>query len=994
VTSGRVSTTAGHLARLGFEDPARSGASLDRLGPAAHELVHLLAATADPDQAADGLADLADRAEDRPALLEALVEDEGTAMRLLSVLGASKALGAHLARHPDHWRDLTDPLLGSTRPTYQAMRCGLLGVVGADPAVADPVASGEDAACVDALRVEYRRWLLRLAARDLSHDVGVDDVAAELSDLAAGTLEAALAVARARTGAAADGTRLAVIAMGKCGGHELNYVSDVDVVFVAEAAEGHDEPAALRAATALASNLMKVCGDHTSEGTIWPVDAALRPEGRSGPLVRTLGSHESYYRTWAKTWEFQALLKARPAAGDLALGAEYIERIAPLVWSASQRDGFVTDVQTMRRRVLSHIPPAEAARQIKLGAGGLRDVEFAVQLLQLVHGRADESLRTPATLSALAHLTGGGYVGREDGAALDAAYRFLRTLEHRMQLWALRRTHVLPEDHRSLRRLGRSMGMTRDPVEALDEAWRRHGREVRRLHEKLFYRPLLAAVAKLPTAEARLSPESARQRLSALGYQDPVAALHHLEALTSGVTRTASIQRALLPAMLGWFADGPNPDAGLLGFRQISDALGSTHWYLQTLRDEGQVAQRLATLLSSSRFATDLLQRAPDGVRMLGEDSALEPLAGEALQKETNAAAHRHADPVQAVTAIRAVRRRELFRVAVADLLGMLDVAEVGYALTDVMTATLEGALTAARLAVEAGLGKPLPTRMAVVAMGSFGGDELGFGSDADVMFVHDPLPEVSAEDATRAARDVADEFRRMLALPGTDPALSIDAGLRPEGRQGPLVRTLESYARYYATWSAVWEAQALLRASATVGDRDLCRRFTELIDPLRFPADGISADDVREVRRIKARVDAERLPRGADPATHLKLGRGGLADVEWTVQLLQMQHAGVVPGLRTTRTLDALRAAVAADVLSDFDADALTAAWRMASGLRNAVTQVRGRPADSLPRDARERAAVAQIRGYGPGESDLMVNDYLRVTRRARKVVERVFWG
>jgi glutamate-ammonia-ligase adenylyltransferase len=610
---------------------------------------------------------------------------------------------------------------------------------------------------------------------------------------------------------------------------------------------------------------------------------------------------------------------------------------------------------------------------------------------------------------------------------------------------------------------------------------------VRRLHEKLFYRPLLAAVAKLPTAEARLSPESARQRLSALGYQDPVAALHHLEALTSGVTRTASIQRALLPAMLGWFADGPNPDAGLLGFRQISDALGSTHWYLQTLRDEGQVAQRLATLLSSSRFATDLLQRAPDGVRMLGEDRALQPLTPEALQKETNAAAHRHADPVQAVTAIRAVRRRELFRVAVADLLGMLDVAEVGYALTDVMTATVEGALTVARLAVEAERGGPLPTRMAIVAMGSFGGDELGFGSDADVMFVHDPLPEVPAEDATRAARhvadefrrllalpgtdpalsidaglrpegrqgplvrtlesyaryygtwsavweaqallrasasvgdpdlcrrftalidplpevaaedatradrDVADEFRRLLALPGTDPALSIDAGLRPEGRQGPLVRTLESYARYYATWSAVWEAQALLRASASVGDQDLCRRFTELIDPLRFPADGISADDVREVRRIKARVDAERLPRGADPATHLKLGRGGLADVEWTVQLLQMQHAGVVPGLRTTRTLDALRAAVAAEVLGGSDADALTAAWRMASGLRNAVTQVRGRPADSLPRDARERAAVAQIRGYGPGESDLMVNDHLRVTRRARKVVERVFWG
>jgi glutamate-ammonia-ligase adenylyltransferase len=665
-----------------------------------------------------------------------------------------------------------------------------------------------------------------------------------------------------------------------------------------------------------------------------------------------------------------------------------------MVWSASERPGFVPDVQAMRRRVLATLPTAQAERQIKLGAGGLRDVEFAVQLLQMVHGRADEQVRAPATLSALSYLTRAGYVGREDGAALDAAYRFLRLLEHRMQLSRLTRTHVLPEDSASLRRLGRSMGMLRDPEQTLDLAWRRHSREVRRLHEKLFYRPLLLAVAQLPTDEARLSPRSAQQRLSALGYQDPVAALRHLEALTAGVTRTATIQRTLLPALLGWFADGPNPDAGLLGFRKISEALGATHWYLQTLRDEGQVAQRLAMVLSSSRLATDLLQRAPDGVRMLASDAALRPPGRPALVKEATSAARRQPDPVAAIAAVRGIRRRELFRTAVADLLGLLDVAEVGYALTDVMTATLEGALLAAQAAIEAERRAPLPTRMAIVAMGSFGGGELGFGSDADVMFVHDPLPGVPGEEATKAARDVAEEFRRLLALPGTDPALTVDAGLRPEGRQGPLVRSLDSYARYYANWSAVWEAQALLRASATVGDPGLCARFSELVDPLRFPARGISAEDVREVQRIKARVDDERLPRGADPATHLKLGRGGLADVEWTVQLLQLRHAGAVEGLRTTRTLEALSAAVDAGVLDGSDADALTAAWRMAGGLRNAVTQVRGRPADSLPRDARERAAVAHIRGYGPGESDELLNDYLRVTRRARKVVDRVFWG
>src|SRR4051794_12120114 len=467
MSDGRVATATGRLARLGFEDADGSAASLQRLGPAANELVHLIVATADPDQAAHFLVELADRVDDRDALLDTLVGDEGSAMRLLAVLGASSALAEHLLRHPDQWHDLTDPALGSTRPASYAVRAQLLRAVGADPAASEPVAGGDDAGCVDALRVAYRRLLLRLAARDLAHGVAVDDVAAELSDLAAGTLEAALAVARARVGAAASSARLAVIAMGKCGGHELNYVSDVDVILPAAPAEGHDETGALRVATQLASQLMRVCSDHPREGTIWPVDAALRPEGSSGPLVRTLSSHEAYYQRWAKTWEFQALLKARPVAGDAALGSEYCGRIAPLVWSASEREGFVTDVQAMRRRVLENIPPAQAARQLKLGAGGLRDVEFAVQLLQLVHGRVDETVRSAATLSALASLTRGGYVGRQDGSALDEAYRFLRTLEHRMQLHGLRRTHVLPDDPASLRRIGRSMGMTREPAEEL-----------------------------------------------------------------------------------------------------------------------------------------------------------------------------------------------------------------------------------------------------------------------------------------------------------------------------------------------------------------------------------------------------------------------------------------------------------------------------------------------------------------------------------------------
>ncbi|MGN0062647.1 MAG: bifunctional [glutamine synthetase] adenylyltransferase/[glutamine synthetase]-adenylyl-L-tyrosine phosphorylase, partial [Nocardioides sp.] len=778
----------GELVRAGFQNLAAARDQLVALGPGADELLGVLAHTADPDQALAGMAELVAALEAeggdeaRAEFVHALRHDEGTAMRLVSVLGASRALGEHLSRHPQHWHELRDPHLGSTRAAAFAVREGLLRAVGADPADAEPVATLADHEALDGLRVEYRRVLLRLAARDLAHHLGVDDAAAELSDLAAGTLDAGLAVARARVGDEAASVRFGVIAMGKCGGHELNYVSDVDVIFVHEARGETSDSDASRIAGRLASHLMTVCSDQTGEGTIWPVDANLRPEGRSGALSRTLASHRAYYERWAKTWEFQALLKARAVAGDLDLGREYTDMVAPMVWSAAEREGFVEDVQAMRRRVVAHIPAKEKARQLKLGPGGLRDVEFAVQLMQMVHGRADENLRVSATLSGLAELTRGGYVGREDGEALHQAYAFLRTLEHRIQLHQLRRTHVIPEDEESLRRLGRSLGFLKDPVARLDKELRHHRREVRRLHEKLFYRPLLAAVARISTDEARLTPEAAQVRLGALGYHDPRAALRHLEALTSGVSRTATIQRTLLPAMLEWFADTPDPDAGLWGFRRISESLGRTPWYLKTLRDEGEVAQRLAVLLGTSRYATDLLEREPKGVQMLGE--SLAPLSAEAVLTEMRANAARQDDHEAAVRSVRGIRRRELFRIAAGELFGETDVVEVGRALSRLTDATLEVTLEVALASVldRHGLGEA-PTAMAIVAMGRYGGFELSYGSDADVMFVHDPRDGADPQVAATVARDTANEVRRLLSLPATDPPLEVDADLRPEGK-------------------------------------------------------------------------------------------------------------------------------------------------------------------------------------------------------------------
>ncbi|MEH1098811.1 bifunctional [glutamine synthetase] adenylyltransferase/[glutamine synthetase]-adenylyl-L-tyrosine phosphorylase [Micromonospora sp. CPCC 205561] len=1029
----RPARAAGRLARFGFGTDGGDGAAraADLLGPAglglwrpeaqeptderAAELLAALSRAADPDLALRQLHRIVEaetraaasgpaagrRASatgeggtDRPAaepgpatgaragsaLLAALADDPGLRRRLFAVLGASAALGDHLVANPDQWSGLRTAPDGLA-PTAE----GRLDLVGDGPPVA-------------VLRRAYRLALLGIAAADLTGGRGLEQTMAALSALADATLAAAYDIA---VGELPEGTarpRLAVVAMGKCGGDELNYVSDVDVIFVA--AEDDD----LAAATTVATRLIHVCGL-----VAWPVDAALRPEGSRGPLVRTLASHLAYYRRWARTWEFQALLKARPAAGDLALGREWVEQLAPLVWRAAERPEAVEDVRAMRRRIIDNVPPKELEREIKRGPGGLRDIEFAVQLLQLVHGRGDETLRVPGTVPALRALVAGGYVGRADGEALLRGYRFLRAVEHRLQLQGLRRTHTVPTEPAALRWLAAALGHTATPgrsaVEEFRAEWVTHATEVRRLHAKLLYRPLLESVARVPADGLRLTPEAARHRLEILGFADPAGALRHLQALTGGVSRTAAIQRTLLPVLLSEFADAPEPDRGLLNYRQVSDKLGSTPWYLRLLRDSGPVARRLARVLSSSRYAADLLAREPEALRLLAEESELTPRPRETICQGFAAASARHADPVEATRAIRALRRRELVRIACADLLsragslapspprpaggrtapGLADVTAVGEALAAVTDATLAAALRAVRAAQPS-----LPgLRFAVLGMGRLGGYESNYLSDADVLFVYDAPAGAGDGAAGAAAHAIAEELRRLLGMPAPDPPLGVDADLRPEGRQGPLVRSLAAYAQYYARWSRVWEAQALLRARFVCGDADLGAEFEALVEPVRHPADGLTREQVVEIRRIKARVEHERLPRGADPATHTKLGRGGLADVEWAVQLLQLRHAGTVPALRGTRTLEALAAARDAGLVDPTDAAEMTAGWTLAAQVRNALMLVRGRAGDQLPRHGVELAGVVRLLGRDdPGE---FLDEYLRTGRRSRAAMERV---
>jgi glutamate-ammonia-ligase adenylyltransferase len=958
-----------------------AGAHPDKL-----RILTALSRSAEPDMALRALDRLrTSLRDDWPALDSALTKNVAVRGKLFGVLGSSTALADHLTANPQHWQRLTVP-----RPDPTDALCAAVGAADATEA-----AEVTGSAAVIALRTEYRGLLLQIAADDLAPvvepeltDPGFEPVTAALTELAEATLRAALCVAGAENPAATDAEdcRLAVIAMGKCGGKELNYVSDVDVVFVGDGD--------LSRATKLASAMITIAGKAAFE-----VDAALRPEGKAGALVRSLDGHIAYYRRWARTWEFQALLKARPVAGDAELGKSYLDAVYPLVWTAADREDFVADVQSMRRRVEAHVPADIRERELKLGRGGLRDVEFAVQLLQLVHGRTDEEIREQSTVDALRALGAGGYVARQDAAELVESYEFLRKLEHRLQLEKLLRTHLFPaeNDAAALHRLARSANIVvakgKDPAAALWSQFRRHGARIRRLHEKLFYRPLLDAVSKVPTHTLRLTEKQAAARLNALGYASAEGALRHIDALTEGVSRRAAIQATLLPVLLGLFADTPDPDGGLLAYRRMSEALAGTPWYLRFLRDEGTVVQRLATLLGSSKLIPDLAVRAPEALRLLADDHQLAQRDPEDVARAMRRAVARQGYLGNAVAAARSLRRHELLRIACADVLGIVDTPAVCAALSTVWIAVLQAVLDAVDRAESVASGGR-QAEIAVIGMGRLGGLELGYGSDADVLFVCRPVDGADEQQAVRYASRVAESVRRHLGSPSQDPPLQVDTDLRPEGRGGPLVRTLGSYLKYYEKWADVWEYQALLRARPVAGADDLGAEFVAGIESFRYPAGGLDEARTVEVRRIKARVENERIPRGSDPATNTKLGKGGLSDVEWLVQLLQLRNANAIEALRTPSTVDALRAAADHELIGADDHGALLESWLLATKVRNAVMVVRGKASDQIPSSGRELAAVAAICGFedsdDPGE---FLDHYRRVTRHSRTVFERLFY-
>lgn len=983
-----------------MDRPGSSAQSLRSIGLSRLELLdsaelrclrphaQLLAQCADPDEACLSLQRLL---QVKPDLCEVISQGETPAERLLSVLGGSRALADYLVSHPNAVSGIFRS--GTTQVFLDGVKYDAASEI--EAVAADGAYSRQEMArchSTDEIRRTYRQILLGLVADDLTHPnprAFVSVVGRRLAALVDATWQAALEVAYQEV----DPNRrvkLSVIAMGKTGAQELNYISDVDVMYVVAANDPElSEAQVVEIGTRLATAAAAVCAGAGMEPPLWPVDTGLRPEGKQGALVRTLESYRTYYERWAKSWEFQALLKARPCAGDEALGQSFMHLVTPLVWKVVERSHFVEETRAMRLRVEQNIPSSQTSRHLKLGPGGLRDVEFTAQLLQLVHGRTDESVRVPHTLQAIDSLSAAGYVGREGAAQLRQCYRFLRLLEHRAQLFRMQRTHIFPDQEASLRRIGRSLGQETYTPKQLEAAWQETRLTVRHLHEELFYRPLLPAMANLDVDQVELSPHAAQVRLEAIGYIDPQGALRHIAALSEGISRRAAIQRQLLPVMLGWLADGPNPDAGLLAFRRVSDKIGRSHWYLGLLRDSRFAAKRLCQVLSTSQWAGAALEEIPQAVQWLDDDEELSARSRQQLEIELSALIERHEDPKEAAIRLRAVRYRELTRCALADCLDGVDARRSGAAISDINEATLEALL---KVAVREHPG-PISQPIALIGMGRFGGKEPGYASDADVICIHEGEDEASL----RRALDILGTLQEICAMPCPYPPLAVDMDLRPEGRNGALSRTLASYEQYYSRWYSPWERQALLRARFVAGNAQMGQNFIELIDPLRYGPPP-SAEEVIQIRRLKARMETERLPRGYEPKYHVKLGPGGLSDVEWSVQLLQLRYAHEILPLRVTGTIAALVAATDSGVLGQTQFQELSEAWILATRIRAANTLASGRVSgpklDVLPRTHAEQVQVGRLLGYGVGHERDLEETYLRLARRARGVMEEVFYN
>lgn len=887
--------------------------------------------------------------------------DTTTFRRLFASLGFSRPLGRHVAR--GGWRllmalsdaELAQPLSAALVAEKARVR----------------IAAGEDSRA--ALRRNHHDLSLRVLLREALLQRPLEEIGGEISALADGALNVALELVRAefrdkRGWVEVPNFRFCVLAMGKHGGEELNYSSDIDLIFVFEG-DGPAGLSGLKYAVRLAEGMIPLLDEVTDEGFVFRVDTRLRPEGKLGNLARSVQSSIDYYHNFGSTWERQALLKARPCAGDIALGAAMIEALQPWVFRKYLTVEEISQLQEVKRQIERRTDErAETFLDVKTGFGGIRDIEFVTQFLQLLNGGRLLGVRRRATLHALDALAAQGVLRRAEADELAGAYRFLRAIEHRLQLWEGNQTHTLPQAAEDLARVGRAMGFKGakrlDAARLLLTRLRAHTLRSRglmvRLFAGLFDKPLREE------SELVLDPDMDAARaagvLKRYGFSNTSGAFHAIRELAQESTenrlyapRARKYLASMMPALLGFASASPDPDATLRNFERIAANLGAKTMLFELVAEDPRALQIFGGIASQSDWLSDILATRPGLVdEFIDNLQTFAALDRKRLRADLRLRIEGAESPREA---LHWQRDSELLRIGLFDITGRTPLPETLRELCTLAEVILDAALSdaIARESERAALAADPREHLAVVGMGKLGSGALNYASDLDLVFAYEPgaLADAGAEPAfwSRVVRRLID------SLGGDRRLYEVDLRLRPHGSKGSLAVTIDELRRYLGAGAGFWERIAACRARLIGHVNFAGRRAAEAVRTFCYGGGG----DATQIREMRTRIEQ------AAPKDDLKRGRGGTLDIEFMLAHLQLAHGAKTPALQQPDVFEALAVCREQGLVDARSHDAVVEAYVFLRQCLNRMQLFDGKPHDELPPvDAREGFAVRM--GYTAG--------------------------
>lgn len=968
----------------GFRDVRRVLAAIERLHEDALQrrnlrkiLKHLIRAcekSADPDRALVSFERLVAALPNPNIFYHYLHESPGQLDLLITVFAHSAALAQTLTRNAEHLHFFLAPQT-LEKPRGKAWLAAEL------TRLLLPIRV--PAQKYDAIRRFRRRETLRIGARDLIGRATVEETTLELSNLAEVCLQAVFDIAleslrvscKLSGDAVAASGRFSIIGMGKLGGQELNYSSDVDVIF-AYGEEGNLTPTLTHHHffTKLAEEIIRAVSAPSAEGNIFRIDLRLRPEGKSGPLVRSLDSCENYYAEFGETWERMALIKARPVAGDAAVGAGFIDMVQPFIYTRHAGGNVIQQMAVLKKRIEEEVVrEGQLTRHVKLGIGGIREIEFIVQSFQVLRGARLVPLRDRSTLRTLAALVRTKTLAADDAAALANAYRFLRNVEHRLQMEMDLQTHTIPDQEHALFRLARSLGF--DSVEKFLAVEASHTSAVRKIYESVLAN---AGDRTTQTTEALLATNKLPKVLANAGFVDVSAAARVVENLWHGPgfghvsQRTKELFIQLFSTLLYWASQVADPDAALAQFDKFVSAYGSRGLLYEILAGNPRLVEMLMRLGDASRHLSDALARQPELFDGIVRGVVLsDPKSVRRMCEELSAAQQAGGDAMETA---RHWKRSELVRLGIEDVMGLADIEQTHAEMTALAEVCLRFALEQAQ--ANLGLNK-LP--FAVIGMGKFGGTELGYGADLDVLFVGGTGTSDQAE-ASKLASRVIDFMGRQTSA---GSLFVVDPRLRPDGEKGTLASSLEAHRDYYGKRGQLWERQSLVKARFVAGDAQLGRDFIRMTHDFLYGR-ALTAEELEEIKQMRRRIETERGDQ-QHPDLEFKTGPGGLVDVEFLTQALQLLRGQAHPPLRIAHTLAVLNRLTALGIVGEEQSAVLRHNYIFLRRIESALRRVENVGVSRIPADPREQQRLARRLGFTTTADFLAAYRY--ATQRSREI-------